>query len=399
MFGSLADIRVLEITTSVAGPFATQILGDLGADVIKIERPGRGDDTRGWGPPFLGETSVSFSSLNRNKRSLAIDLKSSRGFAAVEELVRRSDVLVQNLSPGALERLGLTDDRLTALNPGLVYCVITGFGTHGPLAERRAYDPLVQAYGGLMSITGEDGGAPVRVPVSILDKGAAFWAVIGILDGLLGRSRTGRGGRVDVSLFDTVLNWLAPQLIAHLGTGSTPRRHGSGLAGICPYGAFTCEDGYLVVAAANDSLWQRLCDAIGIPELAQRSEFRTNSNRVRNREALERTLNEVFSTQPADSWEVRLDAAGVPNAPVQTVDTVAAHQQVETSGIIESVEHPVDGPMRLVLAALMRDGGRLETRLPPPLLGQHSAEILGEIGLDDSDIEELAAQGVVGVGG
>src|SRR5499426_642146 len=316
MNSPLAGILVADLTQNVAGPTCTQILGDLGAEVVKVERPGRGDDARAWAPPYWGEESATFMGVNRNKRSLAVGMKCAAGRTVVERLIGRADVLVQSLRAGVIEELGLGWERARAINPRLVYCSVTAFGTEGPLAERPGYDPLMQALGGIMSINGHPGQPPARVPVSIVDMGTGMWAAIAILGALRERDRTGRGVNVTTALYETALAWGVLQMNQFLGTGEVPLPQGSGTAMICPYEAFPTRDAWVMIAAASDALFVKTCEALGIPGMPRDSRFKDNPTRVANRTEVFATLS--AATKSFTSAEVldRLLKAGVPSAPI-----------------------------------------------------------------------------------
>lgn len=395
MTGSLSGIRVVDITVSVAGPFATQILGDLGADVVKVERPGTGDDTRSWGPPFWEDESTAFLALNRNKRSLALDLKAPEGKEALRRLIARSDIVVQNLRAGVFEGLGFGYDALRELNPGLIFCDMSGYGPAGPMKDLPAYDPLMQAFSGLMSLTGEEGRPPVRIPASILDQGTAMWTVVAALDALRARDATGQGAHVQTSLLQTALMWLPIQLTGYLASGDVPRPLGSGTSTIAPYQAFPTRDGHLIVAAGNDNLWRRLCAALERDDLAADPRFTGNPDRVRHRDELAAELSATFAAKPTGEWQKILDAAGVPITAIQTLDQVAAHPQVRATGALAPVPHPRIDDFTVVSTPLQRDGAYPGVRRVPPLLGEHSAEILGELGYEPTDIDALNDQGVI----
>jgi crotonobetainyl-CoA:carnitine CoA-transferase CaiB-like acyl-CoA transferase len=374
--GSLEGIRVLDLTMSVAGPFATQILGDLGADVIKVERPPHGDDTRRWGPPFWGQDSATFHGLNRNKRSVLLDLKSEEDKVTLTGLAAEADVLVQNLRPGTLARLGFGYEAVRARNPRLIYCEITGYGTAGPLKDRPAYDPLMQAFGGLMSLTGSEGGAPARIPASILDQGSAMWAVIGILDALRRRDQTGEGSLVQTSLLETALAWLPAQFMGYFAERVVPPRLGSGTVGIAPYEAFPASDGWIIIAAGNDNLWRRLCEAIGRHDLLGDERFGSNPGRVAHRGELTRELSDTTRAKESAYWLDVLTEAGVPVAPIQTIDEVVAHEQVQALGVFRPVPHPSIDGFQVIATPIRVNGGYYPVRMPPPALGEGSAEIL-----------------------
>jgi len=376
MRGSLAGLRVVDVTTSVAGPFATMVLGDLGADVIKVERPGLGDDTRHWGPPTWDGQSCHFNALNRNKRSVTIDIGTDAGADTVRELAATADVFVENLRPGSLDRKGLGYDRLSVVNPRLVYCSITGYGPVGPLRDKPAYDPLMQAFSGLMSMVGAPGSAPARVPVSILDQGAGMWAVIGILDALRSREQTGTGTHVQTSLLGTALMWQPVQIANYLAADELPQRLGSGTIGIYPYGAFPTRDRDIVIAAGNQRQWTALCATLDSPELADDERFTTNAARVSHRSALYDLLCRHLATDGSAHWLARLEAAEVPCAPINTLDAVVAHEQVRAIGAIAQIAHPhIDG-YRAVVTPLSDESGPLSHLRAAPDLGAHNDEVL-----------------------
>jgi crotonobetainyl-CoA:carnitine CoA-transferase CaiB-like acyl-CoA transferase len=348
------------------------ILGELGAEVIKVENPNGGDACRGWGPPFTDGTATAFYAFNRAKRGITIDLTDQAQVAKLLKLIRdRADVVIHNLKPGTLDRYGLSTAALTAVKPSLICCNIGAFGATGPLRDRPGYDPMMQAFGGLMSLLGEDGRPPVRVTVSIIDMATAMWAVIGILAALQERGRTGRGGIVDTSLFETTLAWMTLPMSAYLANGEVPKRYGSGIEQIVPYQAFEAADGYIMVSAGNDNLFRRLCVAIGRPGLPEDPRFRTNRDRVVNRQALIPILSDLFATEPIAAWAARLEAAGIPNAPIQTIDQVAADAQTAALGIIQQLSS-----VSLVGLPLSFGGVRPPLAKLAPQLGEDNPEIL-----------------------
>ncbi|MCH6468611.1 CaiB/BaiF CoA transferase family protein [Sinomonas terrae] len=393
--GPLRDLLVLDLSRILSGPFATMTLADLGADVIKVEQPGQGDDTRHWGPPFQGGQAAYFLSVNRNKRSLAVDLKTPEGLAAVRRLALKADVIVENFRPGTAARLGLGYEELSAANPGLVYASISGYGQTGPESGRAGYDAIAQARSGIMSVTGETDGPPVRVGVSSADLVAGTWAVIGILAALHEKTRTGQGQWVDISLLDGSVSWLTYVASGFFASGETPRRYGSAHPTIAPYQAFPTSDGFVMIAVGNDSLWRKFAAAVGRPELADDARFATNPSRVAHRGELIPLLERELQRATTADWVARLDAAGVPVGPIQTVDQALADPQVLARGMVAEVEHPEAGTLKVVNCPVRLTRTPASVRMPPPLLGQHSDEILTGAGLSPSDIGRLHAQGAV----
>ena len=371
----IEGIRVIEIGTSVAGPYAGLILAGLGADVIKVERPGPGDDARQWGRIFPGGTSSIFHSLNRDKRGITVDLKDEGERRWLRALcAREADVVIQNMRPGRADKYGLGGAELTAGNSRLVYCNLWAYGNRGPLTDRPGYDPLMQAAGGIMSVTGEDGRPPVRVGTSIVDMGTGLWSAIGILAALNRRAATGLGCVVDASLYETALAWMTNAVTMVQVDGRNPERQGSGMRGMAPYQAYHCADGYLVIAAPNDRLFARLAEALGHPEWPEDPRFDTNQNRYRNLSALNVLIEPIVGTQPRQYWRGKLDEAGVPSAPVRDTIEMMADEQTEALGIIQEMEGA--GP-RLMGLPLSFDGARPPLRRMAPSIGEHDDEIKG----------------------
>jgi crotonobetainyl-CoA:carnitine CoA-transferase CaiB-like acyl-CoA transferase len=387
-FEPLRGIRVLDLTSSLAGPTATEILGALGADVVKIEHPGRGDEARDWGPRFYEGGSVMFFAANAGKRSLGLDLKSPEGLEVLLRLAGEADVVVQSLRPGTAERLGLGPDALRERNPRLVYATIGAFGRNGPLASEPGYDPLMQAAAGIMSVTGEAGGHPVRVGVSLIDIGTGVWAALAIVAAL----HEGQGRALDLSLYETAISLAPYQLVDVLGGGAPPGRHGTAFPLIVPYQVFETSDGELMVVAANDRLYAKTCQALGAPELADDERFTTNPLRVANRDELIPLLQARMATETTADLLARLRDAGVPASPVNDLAAVAQDTQLRATGILQEL-----GGRELVSPPFSADGERVRYRSESPLLGQHSREILTEAGYTETEIETLVDERVVGL--
>jgi crotonobetainyl-CoA:carnitine CoA-transferase CaiB-like acyl-CoA transferase len=362
---------VIEIGHSIAAPYAGMILGELGAEVIKVENPNGGDACRGWGPPFLDGAATCFHAVNRAKAGITIDLADRQDAARLRALILdRADAVIHNLKAGALDKYGLGAAELVAAKPSLVCCNLGAFGATGPLRERPGYDPMMQAYSGLMSLLGEDGRPPVRVSVSIVDMAAGMWSVIGILAALQERGRTGRGGIVDASLYETALAWMAIPLAGYLADGKIPERHGSGVDMIAPYQAFAAADGDMMVAAGNDNLFRRLCAALDRPDLAEDRRFRTNPDRVRHRAELVPLLAAIFAAKPVAHWAELLEGAGIPNGPLHTLDQVVADPQTLALGMIQ---RRAGSDLGLVGLPLSFDGIRPSFAKAAPALGEDNA--------------------------
>jgi crotonobetainyl-CoA:carnitine CoA-transferase CaiB-like acyl-CoA transferase len=386
----LGDIRVVDLSRVLAGPYCTLMLAQLGADVVKVERPGDGDETRSWGPPYASSEAAYFLSVNGGKRSLAVDLKHQEGRALVLELCSRADVVVENFRAGAAERLGLDAATVRDRNPRVVYCSITGFGRREP-RDRAGYDFVVQAESGLMAVTGEPDGSPTKVGVALVDVLTGLHAGLAIAAALRRREVTGVGDRIEVSLLDSAFSALVNVAQNALVTGLEPARHGNSHSSIVPYQPFRAADGWIAVAAANDGLFVRLCATLGLEELARDERFATNAARVRNRESLLPALEEAFVTRSADDWVTALDAAGVPAGKIRGV--LEALRSVSDSTVI--VDHPTAGRLELVAPPFAFGSVLSPSIAPPPLLGQHTREVLRELGCDDARIAELEDGAVI----
>ena len=370
-FAPLAGIRVLEVAQNLAGPYCCQILHDLGATVIKIEPPGGGDPARAWGPPYVGDVGSIFATANRDKRSVTLGLRDARGGAVLRMLIRESDVLVEALRPGALATLGFGYDAARALNPRLIYCSVLAYGETGPLRTLPGYDPLMQAHAGIMSVTGEADGAPSRVGTSVVDMGAGMWLALGVFAALRERDRTGQGMRVSVALYDTALAWNAYHLLGYVATGFVPERMGTELPMIAPYGAFSARDGRLMIAAANDGLFRRLCHALGCPALAQDIRFRDNPSRVAHRDVLRSAIEAATCTHTVDELLALLRARGVPCAPVQDIAAVASDPQTAASELLQR-----DADQLAFALPLRFHGVRPPARGAVPAVGEHTADVV-----------------------
>ena len=372
----LQGMKVLEIGHSIAAPYAAMILGEMGAEIVKLENPGHGDYARGWGPPFSGGTSTIFQAMNRAKRAVTADLKDAAQRERVRRLiVEEMDVVIHNLKPGALEKLGLGPPALLADKPGLIFCNLGAFGARGPLKELPGYDPLMQAFGGLMSMLGEDGRPPVRVAVSVMDLGTGMWSAIGILAAHIEKTRTGKGGVIDTSLFETSCAWMSIPIASYLASNALPVRAGSGVEQIVPYQAYAALDGFIMVAAGNDNLFRKLCLTLERPDLADDPRYLKNAGRVEHRAELIGQLSAEFARDTVEAWMDKLDAVGVPSGPVQTLDQVVAHPQTQALGILQTSP---DGTVQTMGLPISFDGVRPESRGTAPGLGRDNDEVLGK---------------------
>ncbi len=395
--GPLSDVRVLDASRVLAGPLCGQILGDLGAEVIKVERPGAGDDTRAWGPPFVGPLSAYFLSCNRNKRGIALDLGNPEGLRLFHELARRSDVLLENFRAASADRLGVSPQKLLAVNPRLIVCSISGFGRTGPLSDLPGYDFAVQALSGLMSITGPVEGPPSKVGVAVTDVLTGLYAASAILACLHARLRSGHGYAIDLALLDCAVAAQVNLVQAYLTSGVVPPRQGNAHLQIVPYQAFATADSWLVLAVGNDGQWLRFCEAAGRPDLAADARFTTNVQRVQNRAVLVPLVEAVMRTNPTAEWEKRLLAAGVPHAPVWDYAQLFAQPQVSARGLRVTVRDPDGRAVDLVGSPFHIAGADLPKPTMPPRLGQDTDRVLGELlGLDAARLTELREQGIIG---
>ncbi len=391
----LEGIKILDLTRYLAGPYCSMILGDLGAEIVKIERPGTGDGSRQWGPPFIHGESAYFLSINRNKKSVTINLRTKRGCEIVRRMASTYDVLIENYRPGIVEKLGLDYETLSSINPQLIYCSISGFGQTGPYREKPSYDIVGQAMGGLMSLTGEENRPPVKIGVAISDIFAGMYAVIGILSALIARKKTGKGQLIDVSLLDGLVSILSHQAGNYLVSGVDPKRLGSAHPTIAPYQAFQAADSYFVIAVGNDALWRRFCQGVDLSELVTDSRFTTNPDRVKNRAELTQILNTHFQKKTANEWLSLIENAGVPCGPVLRLSEVFNDPQVLHRKMVQELKHPSAGQIKVVGTPLKLSTTPATIRTPPPILGEHTADILQSLGYTASEIAEFIKSDVI----
>ncbi|KOF54598.1 MULTISPECIES: CoA transferase [unclassified Achromobacter] len=387
---ALQGLRVVDFSKVLAGPLCTQYLGDMGAEIIKVESP-RGDDTRHW-PPFRDGDGTVFLSANRNKRSVALDLKSEPGREAALRLLASADIVVESFGPGVARRLGIDYDSAAALRPDVIYCSISGFGSQGPLRDGKGYDVILQAFSGMMALTGEEDGPPVRSPISPIDQATGMHAAIGILAAAVKRLRTGKGSRIEASLFDTSMAFMAYVMQSFWERGAEPRRWGSAHESLCPYQVFQASDRPILLGVANDTLWQAFCREVDAPALAEDARYATNAGRVAHREAVLAEVAALLARDTRDAWIERFSRVGIPCAPILGVSEVLAHPHTLASGMIQKLPRGADAQLRVVSQPLRFDGERPAAQRPPPALGEHTREILASLGYGPQDIDRIAGQ-------
>ena len=395
MPGPLSGFTVLDLTRVLSGPYCTMVLGDLGARVIKVEQPGKGDDTRHWGPPFVGAESAYFLSINRNKESVTLDYKPAAGKAVLERLIAKADVMVENFRPGTLARAGFGYDAVHRRFPRLVYASISGYGQTGPRRDEAGYDAVMQAEGGLMSVTGDADRPGYRLGVAITDMVSGLYCAQGVTAALLARERSGEGQRVDIGMLDTTAALLTYQAANWFTTGETPQRKGNRHATIAPYETFTTADGEIVIAVGNDEIWKRFCPAAGLPELAANPRFATNKDRMANYDQMRPPIDRVFRTATNADWIARLNAAGVPNGEVRDIGQMLNDPQLAEREMVQTLMHPTIGATRVIGAPIKLSDTPASLRSAPPVLGQHTEAVLGELGYEPGEIAALRDSRVV----
>jgi crotonobetainyl-CoA:carnitine CoA-transferase CaiB-like acyl-CoA transferase len=392
--GALQGIKVVDLSRVLAGPFCTMILGDLGADVIKVEGTMTKDDTRAWGPPFAGGESAYYLCANRNKQAIALDLKSPQGQEVIRRLVAQSDVVVQNFKTGTLDRWGLGYEELKRINPQIILASITGFGTNGPYKDMPGYDSIIQAMGGLMSITGDPASGPLKVGVAIADVLTGLYTAIGIVSALHERNCSGEGQQIDISLFDSQISALINVASNYLVSGTIPQRLGNQHPNIVPYQVFSTLDGEMVIAVGNDKQFARFADVLGMPQLAQDERFSTNASRLRHKEELLCLISRAMSAHTSRYWQERLQEAGIPSGPINDLQAVFEDPQVEAREMVVHMAHPAAGQVKLVGSPLKLSRTPVEMRHHPPLYGEHSEQVLARLGYSAKELAEMKRQGV-----
>jgi crotonobetainyl-CoA:carnitine CoA-transferase CaiB-like acyl-CoA transferase len=395
MSGSLAGVTVIDFTRVLSGPYCTMVLADHGARVIKLEHPVRGDDTRHWGPPFLGEESAYFLSVNRNKESVTLDFKQPEGQRVLEQLLERADVVVENFRPGTLDVLGFGAAAVLARHPRLVYCSISGYGQTGPRREEPGYDAVMQAEGGLMSITGESDGPALRLGVAITDIVSGLFAAQGVMAALIAREKTGRGQQVDIGMLDATAALLTYQAGNYFATGQVPARMGNRHPTIVPYESFHAADGEFVIAGGNDEIWRRLCKVIDRPDLAEDARYRTNADRAVRHAEVKAELERALQTRTRDEWVRELTNAGVPCGSVREISEVLSDPQITAREMVREVEHTTVGKARVINSPVKMSATPTSVRTAPPTLGQHTAGVLKELGYDQQEIDALKSARVI----
>jgi len=396
MTQALEGIRIIDFSKALAGPYCTMLLADMGAEVIKVEMPGSGDDSRGWGPPFIEGEAAYFLSINRNKKSITLNLKDEKAKQLALKIISKADIVLESNRPGVMTKLGLDYDTVQKSNPAIIYCSISGFGQTGPYSKRPGFDQVIQGYGGIMGLTGEKGGGPLKVGIAVTDIATGMFAATGILTALYHREKTGQGQRVDAAMLDGQVSWLTYQAGRYLASGKVPERLGSAHPLIVPYQDFEASDGFINIAAGNDSLWKKMCAVIGLPkDVAEDPKYATNAQRVENRDAVVKIVSEKIRTRTMQEWLDLLNTAGVPCGPIYTVDQIFKDPQVLARDMLVDIDHPKCGRIQVTGAPVKLSETPAQIKSHPPMLGEHNREILQELGLSVREIEKLKEDRVI----
>jgi crotonobetainyl-CoA:carnitine CoA-transferase CaiB-like acyl-CoA transferase len=395
MARALDGIRIIDFSKALAGPYCTMLLADMGAEVIKVEMPGSGDDSRGWGPPFIEGESAYFLSINRNKKSITLNLKDNKAKEIALKIIEKADIVLESNRPGVMTKLGLDYETVKKINPGIIYCSISGFGQTGPYSKRPGFDQVIQGYGGIMGLTGEKGGGPLKVGIAVTDIATGMFAATGILTALYHRERTGQGQHVDASMLDGQVSWLTYQAGRYLASGNVPQRIGSAHPLIVPYQDFEASDGFINIAAGNDNLWKKFCAVTDLSDIADDPKFATNPKRVENRDEVVAIVSKKIKTKTMQEWLDILNDAGVPCGPIYTVDQIFKDPQVLAREMLVEVDHPKCGKIQVTGSPIKLSETPAEITTHPPMLGEHNSSILQEFGFSEEDITKLKEDKVI----
>jgi crotonobetainyl-CoA:carnitine CoA-transferase CaiB-like acyl-CoA transferase len=395
MARALDGIRIIDFSKALAGPYCTMLLADMGAEVIKVEMPGSGDDSRGWGPPFIEGEAAYFLSVNRNKKSITLNLKDPKAKEIALKIIEKADIVLESNRPGVMTKLGLDYETVKKINPGIIYCSISGFGQTGPYSKRPGFDQVIQGYGGIMGLTGEKGGGPLKVGIAVTDIATGMFAATGILTALYHRERTGQGQHVDASMLDGQVSWLTYQAGRYLASGNVPQRIGSAHPLIVPYQDFEASDGFINIAAGNDNLWKKFCAATDLSDIADDPKFATNPKRVENRDEVVAIVSKKIKTKTMQEWLDILNDAGVPCGPIYTVDQIFKDPQVLAREMLVEVDHPKCGKIQVTGSPIKLSETPAEITTHPPMLGEHNSSILQEFGFSEEDITKLKEDKVI----